>query len=76
MCGESCASVRLRRGRGSTASWSPTSWSRLPVHGVHGITRLRIADASVMPSPVSGNTDAAVLAVTERAADLLTRQEP
>jgi choline dehydrogenase len=39
---------------------------------VHGITRLRIADASVMPSIVSGNTNAAVLGIAERAASLIT----
>jgi choline dehydrogenase len=38
---------------------------------VHGIAHLRVADASVMPSLVSGNTNAAVLAIAERAASLL-----
>jgi choline dehydrogenase len=40
---------------------------------VHGLVNLRIADASVMPSLVTGNTNAAVLAIAERAADLITR---
>ena len=39
---------------------------------VHGIANLRIADGSVMPAIVSGNTNAAVLAIAERAASLLT----
>ena len=39
---------------------------------VRGIDHLRIADASVMPLLVSGNTNAAVLAIAERAASLLT----
>jgi choline dehydrogenase len=39
-----------------------------------GIAHLRIADASVMPSIVSGNTNAAVLAIAERAASLLTTE--
>ena len=39
---------------------------------VHGISHLRIADGSVMPSIVSGNTNAAILAIAERAAALLT----
>ena len=43
-----------------------------PALRVHGISRLRVADASVMPSLVSGNTNAAVLAIAERAAHLLT----
>ena len=42
---------------------------------VHGIAGLRVADASVMPSLISGNTNAAVLAIAERAAYLLTTGE-
>jgi choline dehydrogenase len=38
---------------------------------VHGIGQLRVADASVMPSVPSGNTNAVVLAVAERAAAML-----
>jgi choline dehydrogenase len=41
---------------------------------VHGIANLRVADASVMPSLVTGNTNAAVLAIAERAAHLITRR--
>jgi choline dehydrogenase len=43
---------------------------------VHGIENLRIADASVMPSIVSGNTNATVLAIAERAATFLTSGSP
>lgn len=38
---------------------------------VHGVDGLRVADASVMPSIVSGNTNAAVLGIAERAAHLI-----
>jgi choline dehydrogenase len=39
---------------------------------VCGIDRLRVADASVMPSLPAANTNATVLALAERAADIIT----
>ena len=38
---------------------------------VHGITGLRIADASIMPTLVSGNTNAACMMIGERCADFI-----
>ncbi len=64
-------------------NWHPTSTCRMGSGvddvvdsslAVHGIEDLRIVDASVMPTVTSGNTNAPVIAIAERAAEFILQR--
>jgi choline dehydrogenase len=72
----------LRRSTGSY--WHPVGTCRIgtdpaavtdPQLRVHGISGLRVADASVMPSLPAANPNTTVLAIAERAADIIAGQD-
>src|SRR5207237_831111 len=67
------------RRRGGTV-YHPTSTCKMgsdplavvdPELRVHGIEGLRVADAAIMPTVVSGNTNAATIMIGEKVADMV-----
>ena len=62
-----------------TCRMGPRSDSRSVVDDqlrVHGLDRLRIADASIMPFVPSANTSAAVFMIAEKASDMILGRRP
>lgn len=64
----------------SATMWHPACTCRMGYDGmavvdpqlrVHGVRRLRVADASIMPDVVSGNTNATSIMIGEKASDLI-----
>jgi choline dehydrogenase len=77
------ALARYVRDNASTV-WHPAGTCRMgPGAGavvdarlrVHGISGLRVADASIMPRITTGNTNAATIMIGHRAAELITARE-
>jgi choline dehydrogenase len=71
--------------RTAALNWHPTSTCRMGsgpedvVDGgllIHGLTGVSVADAAVMPAVTSGNTNAPVIAIAERAADIIKARTP
>jgi len=76
---DDAALLAFIRARGTTI-FHPTTSCRMgidqaavvdPQLRVNGIGKLRVADASIMPTVVSGNTNAATIMIGEKASDLI-----
>jgi len=78
-CTSDAELLAFARATGTTV-FHPTSTCRMGPHPaavvderlrVRGIERLRVVDGSVMPTVVSGNTNAAVVMIAEKGADMI-----
>lgn len=67
---------------GASSAWHPTGTCRMGVDDgsvvdpelrVRGVDGLRVADASIMPRIIGGNTSAPTMMIGEKAADLMLR---
>jgi choline dehydrogenase len=85
--GEASSEAELRQYVRTHAStiWHPVGTCKMgrdqmavvdPQLRVHGLEGLRVVDASIMPTIVSANPNAAIIMIGERAADLIKGQSP
>lgn len=79
--GKDDAELRQFIRNGVSTVWHPVGTCKMgydaqavvdPQLRVHGIEGLRVADASIMPTITSGNTNAACVMIGEKVADLIT----
>jgi len=73
-------SVRPFIAEALTTTWHPAGTCKMgrdrwavvdPELRVHGVTGLRVADASIMPTPITGNINAACIMIAEKCADFV-----